>query len=92
MSILNITVNCVVGPDSLNPDPDPAVQVNPDSDPGFCFDDNLGKDTAEHFFMSYFDLKLQFTYSYAFINDIQAIEEACSLQKGTSSTSKDEIY
>jgi hypothetical protein len=40
----------------------------------------------------FFDQKLQFTHPWASIKDVQAIREAFSPQKRTSSTSKDEIY
>ncbi len=57
-----------VDPDSMNSDPytdlDHAFQVNPDTDPIRIqgFDDQKLKNTAEIFFISFFDQKLQFTY------------------------------
>jgi hypothetical protein len=41
---------------------------------------------------AFFDQKLHFTYPLAFIKNVQATGEAFRPQKGTSSTSKDEIY
>ncbi len=54
-------------PDSLNPDldpdPDPAFQVNTDPDTDPVFDvQKLEKNKAEIDFFSFFDYKLQFTY------------------------------
>jgi hypothetical protein len=71
----------VVNPDSLDPDPDPALQVNPITDPvpdpGFWWP-KLENNTA--------DLKLQFTFLWDPWKDIQAKGEAFSPQKKTSST------
>jgi hypothetical protein len=70
----------------LNPDPDPALQVNPDPIWIQDFDDQKlkKKNTAENF--SYlFDKKLQYTY-------VQATGEAFSPQNRTSSTLKNQIY
>jgi hypothetical protein len=74
---------------AVDSDPDPV----PDMDPGTdliwiqCFDDQKQKkkNTAEIFFTSFFDQKLQFTY-------VQTTGEAVSLKKRTSSTSKIVIY
>jgi hypothetical protein len=40
----------------------------------------------------FLDQKLQFTYPYASIKDVQVTKEAFSFQKITSSTSKHEIF
>ncbi len=82
-------------PDSLNPITyqDPAFQVNPDKDtdpvlnpdPGFWWPKIEAKNTTEYFF-SFFEQKLQLTYPLAFMQDVQAPEEAFSPQKRTSST------
>ncbi len=83
--------------ESLKPDPrtDSAFQVNPDSDPiriqGFN-NQKLKEKNAGEIFLDLFDQKLQFTYTYASIKDVQATGEAFSSQKKTSSTSKNEIY
>jgi hypothetical protein len=77
-----------VDPDLLNPDTDPAFQVNPDSDsdPIQGFDDQkLKKEKTTEIFYIFFDQKLQFT-------QVQATGEAFSLQKRTSSTLIKEIY
>jgi hypothetical protein len=67
----------------LNPDPDPAFQVNPD--PGFLRPKTEKKNTARKF--SFFDQKLQFTY-------VQATGEAFSPQKRTEhpALQKNKIY
>jgi hypothetical protein len=76
--------------------PDPAFQVNPDpdTDPGFYGQKLKEKKTAEIFFFSFFDHKLQFTYPYVSSKDVQVTVEGkpSALKKRTSSTSKDEIY
>ncbi len=70
-------------PVSLNPDPDPAFQVNPDPDTDPIrikgFDDQKLKKKIQ--MENLFDQKLQFTY-------VQATGEDFSPQKRTSSTSK----
>jgi hypothetical protein len=71
-----------VDPDT-DTDPDPAYQVNPIRIQSF--DDQKLKKQHRIFFLSYFDLKWQFTYN-------QATGEAFSSQKRTSSTSKNEIF
>jgi hypothetical protein len=53
---------------------------------------NFGKNTAELCFKSFFDQKLQFTYPWASIKDVQTTGESFSSQKRTSSTTKDVIY
>ncbi len=58
---------------------------------GFNYQKIKKKNTAENF-SSFFDQKLQYTYSHAFIKDVQATGEALSPQKRTSRTSKDEIH
>jgi hypothetical protein len=54
---------------------------------------NSKKFTAENFLYLpvFLDQKLQFTYPYASITNVQVAEEAFSSQKRTSSTSKHEI-
>jgi hypothetical protein len=72
----------------LNPDPDPAFQVNPDPEPfriqGFD-DQKINKEIQQNTFLKSFLSKLQFTYPQA---SGQAIGDAFSHQKRTSSTSK----
>ncbi len=72
--------------DSLNLDPDPAFQGNPDPDPDPIqiqdFEDQKLKKKIK--MKIFYNQKLQFTYA-------QATEEDFSPQKGTSSTSKNEI-
>jgi hypothetical protein len=49
-----LATGSVVDPDSLNPDMDPAFQVNPDPDPpGFLCPKIEGKNTAEIFYISF---------------------------------------
>ncbi len=72
-----IILACVVDLDSLNPDPDPAFQVNPDPDFGsrVLMTKNL-KNTAEKIF--FFDQKWLFSYPQASIKNVQATGEAFS--------------
>jgi hypothetical protein len=83
-------VTSVVDLDSLNPDPDPAFQVNPD--PGFSRPKNEEKIHLKIFIYIFLLSKLQFTYPYAFIKDVQVTGETFIPQKRTSITSKEEIY
>jgi hypothetical protein len=48
--------------DLLNPDPDPAFQVNSDQDPMQGVDDQKLKQKIHLKIISFFDQKLQFTY------------------------------
>jgi hypothetical protein len=54
----------MVDPDSLNSDPDPAFQVNPDQDLIWIqgFDDQKKKKQLKHFLLSFFEKILQFSY------------------------------
>jgi hypothetical protein len=52
---------------------------------------NSTKFTTENFLLIFWDKKLQFTYPWAPIKEVQATEEDFSPQKRTSSTSKHEI-
>jgi hypothetical protein len=66
-------------------DPDPDLIRIQD-----LYDQNWKKFTAEKK-LSCFGSKLQFTYPYASIKDVQVTKEAFSSEKRTSSTSKNEI-
>jgi hypothetical protein len=88
LKLANYHPGRAVDPDSLNPDPDPdpAFQVHPDTNPDPGLDDQkLKKKIKPNIFLSFYDQKLQFTY-------VQATREAFSPQKRTFSTSKNEIY
>ncbi len=50
------------------------------------------KNKREIFFIYFFRLKMQFTYSQASLKDAQGTGEAFSPQKKTSSNSKNETY
>ncbi len=67
----------------MDPDPDPAFQVNPDTDPDpICiqgFDDNKLKKKIQ--MKSFFDKKFQFTYVQATVEAFSPHREHPALQK-----------
>jgi len=75
----------------MDPDPDQAIQVNPDPVriQGFLMTKNW-KNTAEKNVS--FLIKNDNTSPKASLKDVKATGEAFSPQKGTSSNSKNEIY
>ncbi len=63
--VVTLLRRSVVDPDSLNPDPDPAFQVNPDTNRIRGFEDQKLKEKilVKFFFVSFFlNKKLQFIY------------------------------